>query len=256
MTRVSLTDQAILKIKEMIISGALQPGDRLPPEQGLSEALGLSRSSLREAVKALTVFGVLDVRRGDGTYVTSLSPSLLTDALAFVVDLHQDRSVLDLMEVRRVLEAAAVRRAAVRVTDEQIAALWRAIDAADGLSVEGLVQADLAFHRLLAQASDNDYLVGMLEGLSAHTVRARVWRALTEQNAVTRTINEHCAIVRALEMRDPVLAEASLVVHIGGVEQWLLHTLATEDRADVAAAEGEHQEALEYTTGSQPHAEA
>lgn len=236
---MSLTDQAILKIKEMIISGALQPGDRLPPEQALSETLGLSRSSLREAIKALTMFGVVDVRRGDGTYVTSLKPSLLTDALAFVVDLHQDSSVLDLMEVRRVLEAAAVRRAAVRVTNEQIAALWDAIPAYEGLSVEGLVEADLTFHRLLAQASANDYLVGMLDGLSANTVRARIWRALTEQNAVERTINEHGAIVRALEQRDPVLAEASLVVHIGGVEQWLQHTLATEELADRAAEEGD-----------------
>lgn len=252
MVRVSLTDQAIVKIKEMIISGALQPGDRLPPEQGLSEALGLSRSSLREAIKALTMFGVLDVRRGDGTYVTSLKPSLLTDALAFVVDLHQDSSVLDLMEVRRVLEAAAVRRAAVRVTDQQIAALWEAIPASEGLSVEGLVEADLTFHRLLAQASANDYLVGMLDGLSANTVRARIWRALTEQNAVTRTINEHAAIVRALEQRDPVLAEASLVVHIGGVEQWLQHTLATEELADRAAEQGESEAGSEAPDDASP----
>src|SRR5699024_6130581 len=217
---MSLTDQAIVKIKEMIISGELRPGDRLPPEQGRSEALGLSRSSLREAIKALTAFRVLDVRRGDGTYVTSLKPSLLTEALGFVVDLHQDSSVLDLMEVRRVLEAAAVRRAATRVTPEQLEALWAAIPSSEGLGVEGLVEADLTFHRLLAEASGNDYLVGMLEGLSANTIRARVWRGLTEENAVARTINEHSAIVRALEQEDPTLAEAALVVHIGGVEQW------------------------------------
>lgn len=242
MSGMSLTDQAIVKIKEMIISGELRPGDRLPPEQELSESLGLSRSSLREAIKALTMFRVLDVRRGDGTYVTSLTPSLLTDALAFVVDLHQDSSVLELMEVRRVLEAAAVRRAATRATEEQIAALWEAIPSSEGLSVEGLVEADLTFHGLLARASANDYLVGMLEGLSASTVRARIWRGLTEENAVTRTINEHSAIVRALEQGDPALAEASLVVHIGGVEQWLRHTLATEELADRAAEEASASE--------------
>ncbi|GAA1158715.1 FadR/GntR family transcriptional regulator [Ornithinicoccus hortensis] len=236
---MSLTDQAILKIKEMIISGELRPGDRLPPEQGLSEKLGLSRSSLREAIKALTMFKVLDVRRGDGTYVTSLKPSLLTDAMAFVVDLHQDSSVLELMEARRVLEAAAVRRAATRITDEQVAALWEAIPSSEGLGAEELVEADLTFHRLLAQASGNDYLVGMLDGLSASTVRARIWRGLTEDNAVTRTIDEHGAIVRALEQHDPVLAEACLVVHIGGVEQWLRHTLTTEELADRAAAAAE-----------------
>jgi GntR family transcriptional repressor for pyruvate dehydrogenase complex len=244
---MSLTDQAILKIKEMIISGELRPGDRLPPEQGLSEKLGLSRSSLREAIKALTMFRVLDVRRGDGTYVTSLKPSLLTEAMAFIVDLHQDSSVLELMEVRRVLEAAAVRRAASRITEEQIAELWEAIPSSEGLGVEELVQADLAFHRLLAVASGNEYVVGFLDGLSAGTVRARVWRALTEKNAVDRTINEHKAIVRALEQRDPVLAEAAIVVHIGGVEQWLRHAITTEELADRRAAQAE--------TGSEGQAE-
>jgi len=231
---MSLTDQAILRIKEMIISGELRPGDRLPPEQGLSERLGLSRSSLREAIKALTMFRVLDVRRGDGTYVTSLRPSLLTDAMAFVVDLHQDSSVLELMEVRRVLEAAAVRRAAANVTEDQLRALWAAIPDAD-VDPEELVAADLTFHRLLALASGNEYLVGMLDGLSASTVRARVWRGLTEEHAVARTIREHEAVVRALENHDAALAEASIIVHIGGVEQWLHHTLLTEQQAEQAA---------------------
>ncbi|WP_151524018.1 FadR/GntR family transcriptional regulator [Serinicoccus kebangsaanensis] len=232
---MSLTDQAILRIKEMIISGELGPGDRLPPEQELSERLGLSRNSLREAVKALSMFRVVDVRRGDGTYVTSLRPSLLTDALGFVVDLHQDSSVLELMEVRRVLEAAAVRRAAARISDAQLQELWASIPDAEGLDPEDLVSADLTFHRLLAVASGNDYLVGMLDGLSASTVRARVWRSLTEEGAVERTIREHEAILRALEAHDSELAEASLVAHIGGVEAWLRHTLATEERASQAA---------------------
>lgn len=232
---MSLTDQAIASIKEMIISGELRPGDRLPPEQALSERLGLSRSSLREAIKALTVLRVLDVRRGDGTYVTSLRPSLLTEALAFVVGFHQDSSVLELMEVRRVLEAAAARRAAVRVTNAQLDGLRAALPDRTDLDVEELLQHDLTFHRLLAQASGNDYLVGMLDGLASSTVRARVWRGLTEEHAVARTVDEHDAIVRALAQRDPALAEAAVVVHIGGVEHWLRHTLALEDRADEAA---------------------
>src|SRR5690625_4801358 len=91
----------------MILSGELKPGSRLPPEKELSERLGLSRNSLREAVKALEVVRVLDVRRGDGTYVTSLEPGLLMEAVAFVVDLHHDDSVLDFLAVRRLLEPSA-----------------------------------------------------------------------------------------------------------------------------------------------------
>ena len=103
---MAVTDEAILKIKEMILTGELGPGDRLPPEKELSERLGLSRSSMREAVKALEVIRVLDVRRGDGTYVTSLEPRLLLEAMSFVVDLHDDSSILELFAVRRILEPA------------------------------------------------------------------------------------------------------------------------------------------------------
>ena len=72
---MALTDQAIAKIKDLIVTGEFAPGARLPKEQELAEQLGLSRNSLREAVRALTLVGVLEPRQGDGTYVTSLSPT-------------------------------------------------------------------------------------------------------------------------------------------------------------------------------------
>src|SRR6476619_4359412 len=100
---MALTDEAIKRIKSMIVSGELRPGDRLPREADLAERLGLSRSSLREAVRALALIHVLDVRQGDGTYVTSLEPRLLLDAMTFVVDFHRDDTVLAFLEVRRIL---------------------------------------------------------------------------------------------------------------------------------------------------------
>src|SRR5947208_12487031 len=107
----------------MIVTGELGPGDRLPKENDLAERLGLSRNSLREAVKALSLIRVLDVRQGDGTYVTSLAPQLLLDALSFVVDFHRDDTVLEFFEVRRILEPAATALAAQRMTDEDVDAL-------------------------------------------------------------------------------------------------------------------------------------
>src|SRR5947199_3123553 len=118
-----VTDVAIDKIKEMIVSGELAPGDRLPKEAELAQRLGLSRSSLREAVKALCLIRVLDVRQGDGTYVTSLEPNLLLDAMTFVVDFHRDDTVLDFLVVRRILEPAATAMAALHMSDEDIAEL-------------------------------------------------------------------------------------------------------------------------------------
>lgn len=247
---MSVTDEAILQIKRMIISGELGPGDRLPPEKELSERLDLSRSSLREAVKALGMFRVLDVRRGDGTYVTSLQPALLTQALSFVVDMHQDSTVLQLMEVRRFLEAAATRKAASMISVEQLAALRDEVFIGSDIDVEQLVEHDLRFHGLVAAAAGNDYLVSLLEGLSPRILRARVWRGLTEGGAVARTVAEHRAIVSALELGQADVAESAMIVHINGVEQWLRVTLRAQEEADARAAETE--EGPDEESGGQP----
>ncbi len=223
---MAVTDEAITKIKDMIISGELSAGDRLPPEKELSEKLGLSRSSLREAVKALEIIRVLDVRRGDGTYVTSLEPKLLTEAMTFIVDLHQDESILDIFEVRRILEPAAAAMAAGRITAEQITALRATMENIDdSTSIEHLVEHDLVFHRLITAAAQNSYLASVLDALSSSTVRARIWRGLTQEKAVDRTLSEHASIIEALERGDAELAKSLLTVHISGVEHWLRQAL-------------------------------
>jgi GntR family transcriptional repressor for pyruvate dehydrogenase complex len=177
---------------------------------------------MREAVKALEVMRVLDVRQGDGTYVTSLEPRLLLEALSFVVDLHSDASVLELFAVRRILEGAAVGLAASRIEATTIAHLRELTASVDSsTSVEGLVAHDLEFHRAISAAAGNGYLTSLLDSLSSHTVRARIWRGLTQENAVSRTLTEHELIVQALENGDAELAQALVLVHISGVEQWL-----------------------------------
>ncbi|MBE1877435.1 FadR/GntR family transcriptional regulator [Myceligenerans pegani] len=219
---MAVTDEAIAGIKDMIVSGELHPGDRLPPEKELSERLGLSRSSLREAVKALAVIRVLDVRRGDGTYVTSLEPRLLLEAMSFVVDLHRDGSVLETFAVRRILEPGAAALAAKAATDEELERIGALVDElADAPGVEELVAHDVDFHLRIAAATGNAYLTSLLESLSSRTVRARLWRGITEGGAVERTIGEHRGIARALARRDAELAAALMVAHVAGVEEWL-----------------------------------
>lgn len=219
---MAVTDEAILSIKDMILRGELRPGDRLPPEKELSERLGLSRNSMREAVKALEMIRVLDVRRGDGTYVTSLEPRLLLEAITFVVDLHDSTSLLELFAVRRILEPAAAAMAAGRIDPETITELRNLVSSVtDSIDVEQLVDHDLRFHQTVVQASGNEYLATLVESLSAHTVRARIWRGLTQQNATGRTLAEHRGIVDALEAGDGRLAEVLTAAHIYGVEHWL-----------------------------------
>jgi GntR family transcriptional regulator, transcriptional repressor for pyruvate dehydrogenase complex len=225
---MAVTDEAIDKIKDMIVMGELRPGDRLPKEADLAERLGLSRNSLREAVKALSLIRVLDVRQGDGTYVTSLEPTLLLDALNFVVDFHRDDTVLQFFEVRRILEPAATAMAALRMTDEEIANLRAVLDELDDdPSVDALVANDLQFHRLIAAGSHNSALCSLVENLSGPTTRARIWRGLTQEGAVAKTREQHQAIFEAVAARQPELARSWATVHVAGVEDWLRKALAT-----------------------------
>src|SRR5947209_16742482 len=204
----------------MIVSGELGPGDRLPREPALADRLGLSRNSLREAVKALSLIHVLDVRQGDGTYVTSLEPALLLDAMGFVIDFHRDDTVLEFLEVRRILEPAATAMAAVRMTAGQVAELEALLDElGDTPSVEELVVNDLEFHRRIALGSGNQVLCSLVEGISGPTQRARIWRGLTQEDAVERTLAEHRNICAAILAGQPEIARAWATVHIAGVEQ-------------------------------------
>jgi GntR family transcriptional regulator, transcriptional repressor for pyruvate dehydrogenase complex len=223
---VAVTDEAIDRIKEMIVSGELRPGDRLPREADLAERLGLSRNSLREAVRALALIQVLDVRQGDGTYVTSLEPPLLLEAMSFVVDFHRDDTVLQFLEVRRILEPAATAMAAQQMSDQQVAGLAQVLDALDDdAGVDALVANDLEFHRRIAAGAGNAVLTSLLESLSIPTTRARIWRGLTQEGAVARTREQHVAIYEAIAARQPEVARAWATVHIAGVEDWLRRAL-------------------------------
>jgi GntR family transcriptional repressor for pyruvate dehydrogenase complex len=226
---MSVTDDAIEAIKQMIVEGELRPGDRLPREPDLAERLGLSRNSLREAVRALSLIHVLDVRRGDGTYVTSLEPSLLMDAMSFVVDFHRDDTVLQILEARRIIEPATTEMAALKMPMEDIQGLAELLDSlSDAPTMDELVESDLEFHRRIAAGSGNAVLASLVETLSGRTQRARNWRGLTQEGAVERTLGEHRAIQQALARRQPGIAGALATVHVAGVEQWLRDTLVDQ----------------------------
>ena len=226
------TELGIAKIRDLIMSGQLTPGSRLPAEHELANQLGLSRNTAREAVRALVTARVLDVRRGDGTYVTSLKPDLLLKGVGFAVDLMQDDHWLEVLEVRRYLEPAAVALAATRIDPPAL----RALDAclarmreADGL--EQLVGYDAEFHQRVAAAAGNQTLAAMLDGLSSKTLRARVWRGIIDGEAAEQTVAQHTDIYAALRAGDPNLAQAAAVVHVLTTETWFRRVLAAPDQA-------------------------
>ncbi|GLW73790.1 GntR family transcriptional regulator [Kitasatospora phosalacinea] len=225
---MSLTDKAIARIRQAIVAGELPPGSKLPPEPVLAAELGLSRNLMREAVKALVVARVLEIRRGDGTYVTSLAPDVLLSGLGGAVELLQGDTVLELTEVRRLFEPAATALAAGRITDEDLA------EAADHLAamrtarldVEEFNRHDAAFHRTVGRATGNATLAALLEHISGRTLPARVWRGQADPEAADRALAEHREILRALEARDPQLAQAAALMHVTTTERWLRARLA------------------------------
>lgn len=233
---MSLTDRAIARIRRMIREGELAPGSKLPPEQQLAAELGLSRNLMREAVKSLVVARVLEIRRGDGTYVTSLAPGLLLEGLGGAVELLQGDTVLELTEVRRLFEPVATALAATRITDEDLAEVERHLaamrDARD--DVELLTRHDAAFHRAVIRATGNETLATLLEHISGRTLRARVWRGLADADAAGRTIAEHEAILDALVARDPNLAQAAALMHVNTTERWLREHLAEGEEIPAA----------------------
>ena len=220
------TEATIQRMSEMIRSGALLPGSRLPPEADLAEQLGASRNTVREAVRALVTVRVLDVRRGDGTYVTSLRPELLLEGIAFAADMMQPDFSVELVEVRRILEPAATRLAAGHIDGQALASLGQVLEhmrAADG--PEELVRFDAEFHGLVASASGNATLASMLAGVSGRTVRARVWRSIVEDAVIADTIAQHQDIYRALSAHDAALAEAASLIHVATTESWVRRIL-------------------------------
>jgi GntR family transcriptional repressor for pyruvate dehydrogenase complex len=170
--------------------------------------------------------GVLDVRRGDGTYVTSLRPEQLLDGIGAAAELMADGFSLELVQVRRILEPAATAMAALRVDDDTLADLDMLLDRMRSAeSQEVLVQVDSDFHAVVAAASGNATLASMLGGVSTRTMRSRIWRGMVEENAKAQTIAQHAEILRALRERDPTLGEAAALVHVATTEASLRRML-------------------------------
>lgn len=216
------TDLAIAKIKELISSGEFTAGARLPTERELTQQFGVSRSSLREAVRALALVGVLESRVGDGTYVTTLEPDLLLTGIGFVSDLASVESLIEIHAIRRLLEPEATRMATPRLTDDDFAALGehlQRMEAARG--VPAFIEADTAFHRVILDACGNAALSSLIQNLSGSTLRARLWQSLVEQSATAATLASHRAIYTALLERDAEMAAAADLMHLGIAEDWL-----------------------------------
>ena len=215
--RKLLHEQAFDLILAMIRAGELKPGDALPAERVLAAQLGVSRSSLREAIRSLGALNIVKVVQGGRTVVSSLRPSVLMEPLAAAFSLSSS-AVPALFEARMIIEPAASRLAATRVTHSDLATLTAlATEGSESIDrVEVFLQTDLVFHQTIIQASHNPYLVAvsisMLELLLAS-------RRLTAQSRRVRcgADRDHRDILAAIQLHDAEAAESAMRAHIARV---------------------------------------
>ena len=219
--RTSIGLQAADAIKALILSGELRPGDSLPPERELAAMLGISRPSLREAIRVLSALNVVEPRHGGGTFVTSLQPRELAQPINFL--LQVDRLAFrHLLEVRQVLEVGAARLAAPRITDDQLAALRDLTEQAERVlgRPEPFLELDFDIHTAIIEATGNPIYLSLYQSIADLSLESR---KRTARSAATRRAAHvgHLAIVAALSSRDGAAAAAAMHDHLDVVRHAL-----------------------------------
>lgn len=204
--RTRLSDVAVQQIRDLIFSGQLKPGDQLPPERDLVEQLGVSRSSVREALRTLQGMGLLEVKPGSGAFVSADLGESKVISLWMTWLLEHEHAVLDLLEAREALETRAAILAAERITDEELEHLDRLVVemelCAERREIQKLVACDREFHDQICRASRNQFITTLNASLYAalDEVRTSVFTLLPTMRSAL--IAEHQAIYQALRSRN------------------------------------------------------
>ena len=211
--RSAISEDVTLHIMELIRDGKLRPGDRLPAERQLAESLGVSRVSLREGLRTLAFMNILDVRTGDGTYISSLDSQELVEPLTFVLNLNT-QTMRELAQARRLIEPFLAAEAARNITDKELAELNCSLEQmkAAGEDYELVVQQDMELHRLIARAGQNTFLYRFITTLSALVMQRPI--VIREPDWFEHTWHMHELIVAAINRHDPDAAAAAMAAHL------------------------------------------
>ncbi len=214
LARRTFVADAIRTIKDMILDGRLAPGQRLPSERALSEALGISRPTVREAIRSLQAMHILESRHGAGTFVASLSVEELLAPLQFVLSLA-DGGLEHLFEVRLLLEPGAAALAAERATSEEVNGLRDCAARAENAAhdPDAMLQLDTELHERIVRASGNPLLEHLWAATAALGAESRAYTARLP-GLLDATIGEHAAIVEAIAAGDADAARAGMAAHI------------------------------------------
>ncbi len=227
--RKTLTSQVIDYVVEMIKSGQVKPGERLPTETELTQILGVSRTCVREAIKSLESLGLVNVRQRIGATVLEPSAANLLNAEQFSVAI-QSQQTDDLLEFRKIMEVGLASLAAEKADDADITALKSALDRyRTELSTTGVdCTTDMSFHAALAKASKNPISVMVWQMLSTRLAEV-LSRTIVLPHVCEETLRDHEKIYRAIKGRDPRKAREAMRTHLENAARFWKIALRKEE---------------------------
>lgn len=215
MSGARLYESIVSHIESQILNGALAPGDQLPSERELTQQFGVSRTAVREAIKALREKGLVEVRLGRGTYVINKTSRAMQRSFNLLVKIGYTDAFSDLTQIREILEPEIAALAAQYATEDQIQAMRRTVDMLrdSDRNISHLAEADSDFHLILAEATQNKIIPILLDSITA-LVHDQRYQLLTLPDRGPMTLREHGAILEAIEARNPDAAREAMRLHL------------------------------------------
>lgn len=228
--RKKLYEEIADRISNQIKDGEFIVNEKLPSIQKLALDYGVGQASIREALNALRVMGLVEIRHGEGTFVKNIKPKMFSKEMA----VYTKKDIIDLLEVRKIIEVGTVSRAAVNRSEEDLLKIKEALDqmklAVNNKSIGE--ESDYAFHLAIAQATENELLIQLLEEVSDKiktTMKEtrKIW-IYTETKSIEKLYKEHLEIYEAIKMKNVKLSEEKMLKHLKEVEYVLIKHLEIE----------------------------
>jgi GntR family transcriptional regulator, transcriptional repressor for pyruvate dehydrogenase complex len=215
-----LYEQIVQQIEESILNGSLKTGEQLPAERELAQQFGVSRTAVREAVKALREKGLVEAFSGRGTFITNGTSQSIRQSLDRMLKIGQPEGSLQLAEVRAILEPGIAALAATRVEASHLATMREAYAVMDSKrdDPEAYIEADLDFHLSLAEAAANPIILSLIDSIVG-VLREQRLRIFKVAGGPERGQFHHKRILEAIEQRDPVRAYEAMRAHLEQVRE-------------------------------------
>jgi GntR family transcriptional repressor for pyruvate dehydrogenase complex len=215
-----LYEQIVQQIEESVLNGSLKPGDQLPAERELAQRFGVSRTAVREAVKALREKGLVEAYSGRGTFITDGTSHAARQSFDLMVKIGQTEGSPHLAELRLILEPGIAALAAPRAGEEHLAAMREAVTVMDRAqrNPEVYIEADLDFHLALAEAAANPLILSLIDSIVG-LLREQRMKIFDVEGGPERGQVHHKRILEAIERRDPETARCAMRAHLEQVSQ-------------------------------------